>query len=105
MEPSEIKRLVLEYQTKAKKEGLKNNGILSNITAIRSFSGYLNKPLKFRRSQLVCFETDRESHVFSNGDLKLMFDVGDTFEKALLASAVSEGWGISSFLEQDKDLV
>jgi hypothetical protein len=61
--------------------------------------------MKFRRSQLVSLETDTDSHVFSNGDLKLMFDVGDTFDKALLATAVSEGWEISAFLEQDRDLV
>jgi hypothetical protein len=105
METQDIKKMVLEYQTICKKKGLKNNGILSNITAVRSFTGFLNKPLKFRRSQLFQSQADTGAHVFSNGDLKRMFDVGDTFEKALIATAVSEGWEISSFLEQERNLV
>jgi hypothetical protein len=104
MDSTQLKKLVIDYQNLVKGT-LKNNGILGNITAIRSFAGFLGTPLKFRRSQLVSIETDTASHRFTNADLKLLFDVSNTFEKALLATAVSEGWEISSFLEQDKDLV
>lgn len=102
MDVSEIKKVILEYQAKCKANGQKNNGILSIIVAVRSFSAYLNKPLKFRKSQLLKLEADTDSHIFSNGDFKLLFDVGDTFEKAIIATAVSQGWEISSFLEQDR---
>jgi hypothetical protein len=104
MTPKELMNLLLDYQSKVKGT-LKNNGILGNITAIRSFAASLGKPVKFRRAQLVKIETDTDSHIFSNADLKMMFDVGDTFEKAILATAVSEGWEISSFLDQDRELV
>jgi hypothetical protein len=71
--------------------------------AVRSFCSQINKNVKFRRGQIGKVEADNESHVFSNGDLKLLFDVGNTEEKAILATATSLGWEISSFLDLDRE--
>jgi integrase len=95
----EIKHLILQYIAEEKKKGIANNSILGVICAVRSFCAGIDKPLKFRKGQLPNLETDNDSHVFTNGDLKHIFEVGDTFEKALISSAVSLGWEVSQFLE------
>ncbi len=105
MDSKEIKKLFLTFQGEQTKKGFKNNGILSIITAMRSYLLTIDKVVTFRKGQLLNLEADNNSHVFTNGDLKLLFEVGDTFEKALLATAVSEGWEISAFLEQDKEVI
>ena len=105
MDVKEIKKLFLTYQAQQVEKGAKNNGILSIITAMRSYLISLDKRVDFRKGQLVNLEADNDSHVFTNGDLRLLFEVGDTFEKALISTATSEGWEISAFLEQDRDII
>ncbi|HUK85245.1 MAG TPA: hypothetical protein VLU95_05235, partial [Candidatus Acidoferrum sp.] len=105
MDSKEIKKLFLTFQTEQAQKGFKNNGILSIITAIRSYLLTIDKVVTFRKGQLLNLEADNNSHAFTNGDLKLLFEVGNTFEKALIATAVSEGWEISAFLEQDRDVI
>ena len=106
METKQLKSLLLTYQKDEVEKGRANNGILSVITAVRSYLISQDKSIDFRRGQLCKLEADNDSHVFTNGDLKKLFDVGDTFEKALLATAVSEGWEISAFLEeQDRSVI
>jgi hypothetical protein len=39
------------------------------------------------------------SHVFTNGELSRLFDIGTTEEKAILATFCSLGWEVSSLLE------
>ena len=101
--PEEIKSKVLNYRREALARGEKQNTVLSNTVAVRSFCGYLNKNLKFRKGQLGKVEADNDSHIFSNGDLKLLFDVGSTEEKAIISTATSLGWEISSFLDLDRE--
>lgn len=108
--PKEIKHSLLLYQTKeverGKKEGKKvNNSVLSIITTVRSFCAELEKPLKFRKGQLIDPLKDHDSHVFSNGDLKRLFEVGDTREKALISTSTSLGWEISQFLELNRKII
>ena len=98
MTAKEIHKLLVEYQVEQQKKNVKQNSILSVITAVRSFCAGLDKPIKFRKNQLDRAETDTESHVFSNGDLRGLFEVGNTTEKAIIATATSLGWEISSFL-------
>jgi integrase len=105
MDLKEAKALVLEYQADQHKKGLSNNGILGMVTAIRSYLISIDKVLTFRRGQLLNLEADNSSHVFTNGDLRRLFEVGNTYEKALLASAVSQGWEISAFLDQDREII
>jgi hypothetical protein len=105
MDSKEIKKLFLSFQGDQVAKGFKNNGILSIITAIRSYLLTIDKVVMFRKGQLLNLEADNNSHAFTNGDLKLLFEVGNTFEKALIATAVSEGWEISAFLEQDRDVI
>jgi len=105
LDERKIKGLILDYKNKMLASGKSVNGVLSVIVAVRSYLIDIDKAVTFRRGQLPSIQADTDSHVFTNGDLKRMFDVGGTFEKALLATAASEGWEISAFLEQDRNIV
>ena len=105
MDTKELKKLLLKYQADETEKKTKSNGFLNIIMTVRSYLISLDKPLKFRRSQLVQIEADNDSHVFTNGDLKLLFDVGNTEEKAILATAASQGWEVSAFLYQERDII
>jgi integrase len=98
----EMKHLVLEYRAKSEKEGIPQNTILSRICSVRSFCAYIEKPLVFKQNQLGKVQADTDSHVFSNGDLRGLFEIGNTFEKALIATSVSLGWEISSILNLER---
>ena len=100
-----LKHTILIYRKNQLDKGEPQNSILSTITSVRSFLGYLGKPLKFRKGQLGKVQSDTHSHVFTNYDLKELFDVGDTTEKAIIATAVSLGWEISSFLKLDREKI
>ena len=105
MTPEEIKSKILNYRREELAKGVSQNTVLSNIVAVRSFCAQINKPVKFRRGMSGKVEADNDSHIFSNGDLKHLFEVGDTQEKAILSLAASLGWEISSFLELTRDKI
>jgi integrase len=104
MTTDEIKHAILTYRAEFLKTG-KQNTVLSIINAVRSYCAQIGKVLKFRKGQLGTFEADTESHVFTNHDLNEMFEVGDTTEKAILATSVSLGWEISAFLELQEEKI
>lgn len=101
----ELKHTILLYRKNQLDKGEPQNSILSTITSVRSFLGYLGKPLKFRKGQLGKVQFDTHSHVFTNNDLKELFDIGNTTEKAIIAAATSLGWEISSFLRLDREKI
>ncbi len=105
MEPDDIKSAIMNYRREALAKGEKQNSVLAVIIAVRSYLAQINKSVKFRRGMLGKVEADNESHVFTNGDLKQLFQVGDTQEKAIIATASSLGWEISSFLELERERV
>jgi integrase len=103
--PKEMKHIVLEFRAKSEKEGMPQNSILAHVCAVRSYCVSIEKPLLFKKNQLGKVQADTDSHVFSNGDLKGLFEIGNTFEKALIATSVSLGWEISSVLNLDRDKI
>jgi hypothetical protein len=99
----DVKHLLLQFQAEMKKDKFANNSILAWITAVRSFFAYLEKPIRFRRGQLVSSRMATGYHKFSNGDLGRMYNCGNAFDKALLAVGVSLGWEISAILDIDRE--
>jgi len=99
----EMRHLLLQFQADMKKRKTPNNTILADITAVRSFFAYLDKPIKFRRGQLVSQRMATGYHKFSNGDLGRMYNCGNAFDKAMLAVGVSLGWEISAILDIDRE--
>jgi len=106
LSPIEIKHLLLQYYNN-NVDKMPRNTRLAVVCAVRSFcnSDLMQKPLKFKRGQLGKPEHDKNSHNFTTEELKQMFLVGDTFEKAFLATAVSCGYEISSFLKLKREKI
>jgi len=101
----DIKHLVLTFQADMKVAGWADGKVNAVTVAVRSFLVSNDIQVKFRRNQIIKATADKSSHVFTNGDLKRLFDVGGAFEKALLSTAVSQGWEISMFLGQQRDVI
>jgi hypothetical protein len=101
----DVKHLILTFQKDMKVKGWTDGRINAITISVRSFLASNDINVKFRRNQIIKASSDISSHAFSNGDLKRLYDVGGAFEKALLATAVSEGWEVSMFLEQRRDKV
>ena len=99
-----ITHIALLYQKHLQNRGIKDNTIRSSITTIKSYCEYLDKPLNFKR-KIVKIEMDMSSHVFRNGDLKAMFHIGGTKEKAVLATMASLGWEREAVLEFDREFI
>ena len=104
-EPKEIKHILMVYQGEQQRANIPQNSILATITAVRSFCSSIDKPIKFRRGQLGSLQADTSSHVFSNGDLRTIFEICNVTEKAIIATSASLGWEISAFLELERDKV
>jgi integrase len=92
------RHVLLKYQNEHGSEP--HNTVNNVITAMCSFLMYLDKPINLRGKRLVS-TPDLNSHVFTNGDLAKMFDIGNTKEKALLSLGASLGWEISAVLNFD----
>jgi len=105
MSPEEIRHVLLKWRADLLAKGTPQNSALQYLNSVRSFCVQIEKPIRFRRGALGKVQADIDSHIFSNGDLKTLFDIGDVTEKAILATACSLGWEISGFLELDRDKV
>ncbi len=105
--PSKRQRaLALKFQNEQPDQN--PNTLYSVLTAVGSFLDYHDKPVRWKRAR-VKPRPDITSHVFSNGDLHKMFQIGNVKEKALLSLATSLGWEIMGILQlkrkQLRDLI
>ena len=106
MTPKDARDLCLIYQNEAttkKGKPLSDNAILARQTAVASFLDYNDKTITWKRRSRVNPRPDVTSHVFNNGDLFRMFQVGDIQEKCMLALATSLGWEISAFTNLSRE--
>jgi hypothetical protein len=88
-----------------KRNGLMTaNSIISALTALGSFCTFNDKKLNLRGKRLRT-RIDLTSHVFTNGELSRLFDIGTTEEKAILATFCSLGWEVSSLLELKRPFI
>jgi hypothetical protein len=93
----EMRHVALCFQNEQINKGVKTNTVISMMTALGSFCNSNAKILPLRGKRLK-IQIDMDSHVFTNGDLAAMFDVGDTQEKAILATFTSLGWEVGAVL-------
>jgi len=89
------RHLALRFQNEQPEEN--PNTIYSVLTAIASFLDYYDKPIRWKRARIKP-RPDLSSHVFSNGDLSKMFQIGNVKEKAMLTLSTSLGWEINGIL-------
>jgi integrase len=97
--PKEKRHTALRFQNEHPNEN--PNSVIGDLTALNSFLSYLDMAIDFKGKR-VRPRPDLNSHVFSNGDLSKMFEVGGTKEKAVIALACSLGWEVSAILELDR---
>jgi integrase len=85
---------------------LSSNAINSVLTALQSFTQYLDpdRPLPLRGKR-VQIEADTSSHYFSNGDLARLYDYQDAKGKAIIAVASACGFEVSALLNLDRNRV
>jgi len=100
----DARHLILTTQAKMTEKGIANNSILGYISVVRNFFEFLDKPITRLKGKLVDKQMAKGFHVFGNGDLIEMFNHGDIRGKALLATATSLGWEISSFANMERQL-
>lgn len=98
----EAKHAIKKWVAHETAKGTTENTILSIVTAPRSLFEFLDKPIRFRRSELPNPQKGNKHH-FSNGDLGRMFDVADLRGKAIIALGSSLGWAVSDVLALDRD--
>jgi site-specific recombinase XerD len=99
LKQEELHDIALQFQNTCKD---KPNSILSTFAALNSFLlSQFKQTINFQRKKIKP-EIDLTSHVFSNGDLAAMFNVGNTKEKTLLSLSCSLGWEIGAILELDR---
>lgn len=79
------------------------NTVLTSLRALASFTFYnKHKTFHLQRGQRLHNEMDVDSHIFKNGDIQRMFDIGDPQQKALVATFASLGWEFSGVLGLDR---
>lgn len=61
--------------------------------------------LTIRRGRIFPVQMRTDEHIFSLNDLRKMFDIADTRNKAILSTAVSLGWSISDFLSLKRKFI
>jgi hypothetical protein len=97
LEPKAMRHIALKFQNEQAVKGIKPNTVISMMTALGSFVSQNGKTLNLRGKRLR-IQIDMDSHVFTNGDLAAMFDVGNTQEKAILSTMTSLGWEVGSII-------
>lgn len=108
LEPKEMRHTAILFQNAARNgwktrwgRTLKPNSIISTLTALGSYCTFNDKPLRLRGKR-VRATIDLDSHAFTDADLRRMFSVADTQEKAILATFCSLGWEVSSLLSLER---
>ncbi|MGD0202409.1 MAG: hypothetical protein ABSC20_00705 [Candidatus Bathyarchaeia archaeon] len=96
--------LVNDYKT-PKGESLKPNSVRFPINAVRAFYSSQKEPIRGLKKKTVKAEAAKGEHIFSIADLRAMYAVADTRNKAILSTATSLGWDVSSFGNLERDFV
>jgi integrase len=97
-DPKELKSYLQTYYNKQMERGAKINSVLATVTALRSIATEFGKTIKFRKGAFYKVEEDQNGYDIASSDLTKLFEVSDLIEKAVLATATSLGYDISSFL-------
>jgi len=98
----DLKQLIIDFQNDQKSAGANLNSVVIASGAVRNFLGSQGRKLEFRRSQLLKSRADNSSHIFTNGDLARLWNVGDACDKAVIATACSLGWEVSMFIDLER---
>ena len=111
LSPKEMRHTALKFQSEAQNgwktrwgRTLKPNSIIATLTALGSFCTFNDKTLRLKGKK-IRQAIDLTSHAFTDTDLKKMFTVAGTQEKALLATLCSLGWEVSSVIALERTFI
>jgi len=103
---------LLRFQSEMLEKGVKKNGkpykkggVRNAVVAVQSFFSSTCQKLIVRRGRIIPVQMRTNEHMFSINDLRKMFDVANTRDKAILSTAVSLGWSISDFLSLKRQFI
>ena len=85
--------------------GNSKNTIRNAVTTVRSFFTSECQPVTIKRGRIFEPQLPTNEHEFNQSDLQKMFNIGGVRDKAILSTAVSLGWGISDFLDLERDFI
>lgn len=97
--------LVNDFISPHTKQKLKANSVRSILTAVRAFYSSQCAEIHGLKNKIVNAEMAKGEHVFELQDLKAMFAIADSRNKAILATATSLGWETNAFLGLEKEFV
>ena len=100
----EIKSLLVQWTKEQVENGIPINSVLAYITSVRAFLDFNEKPLG-ELPNLPSMHKTIKDHVFSTDDLKKMWNISDTRDKALIATFASLGLGMSDVLNLDTEYI
>lgn len=95
--------LLNEYKNPKTQEPIKPNTCRAILTSVRAFYSSQKEQVRNLKNKIVKVEMAKGEHAFSVQDLRLMYAIGDTRDKAILSVSCSLGWEISAILELDKE--
>jgi site-specific recombinase XerD len=104
-EQQRMRSLILQWQNQLLKEGFKNNTVRTHIIAVRSFFSSQKESIRGLKGKTLPPVMSEGEHTFSLDDLKAMWLVADTRNKAVLSLGCSLGWESSSFLNIERDFI
>jgi hypothetical protein len=99
----ELKSYLQIYYNKQIENKAKINSVLATVTALRSIATEFGKTIKFRKGTFDKVEEDQNAYEINSNDLARLWDVADLTERAILATATSLGYEISSFLNLKRE--
>ena len=97
----QVKSLLLQFQGYLVQK-YKNNTARSILTTAMSFYASQCEPITMKR-KLIQIEGATGQHIFSTEDLRKMWHVANTRNKAILAVGCSLGWDVSLILAMDRN--
>jgi hypothetical protein len=96
--------LILTYQNHLMTK-YKPNTARALINTARAFYTSQCEPVRKLKRRIVATRAAKGEHTFSVGDLRLIREVGDFRDKAMISVAASLGWEASAFLNLDRDFI
>jgi len=101
----EMGRQAVAFQNYLLKKGYAVNTARANTSGIRAFCRSQCTPLRIRKKAIKKARRSVGEHVFTRVELSKMFYVANAFEKAVLSTAVSLGYGSQDFLELNRPYI
>jgi len=98
------RNLILTYQNHLMTK-YKPNTARALINTVRAFYTSQCEPVRKLKRRIVKARAAKGEHVFSVDDLRLIREVGDFRDKAMISTAASLGWEASAFLDLDRDFI